>query len=86
MGPARHARRAHTVAKRRIQVIETLTDGVSGLFKKNHIELIVGDATLTADGDVKVGEMVLTADKAIVPATGSVKKPLPGLDFCGDDG
>ena len=43
------------VQARREKVVSTLTGGVSGLFKKNGIDLIEGDATLTAEGDVRVG-------------------------------
>jgi dihydrolipoamide dehydrogenase len=66
------------VGKRRQQVIKTLTGGVSGLFKKNGIELLEGEAGLTADGGVRVGGDELRAAKAIVVATGSVPKPIPG--------
>jgi dihydrolipoamide dehydrogenase len=72
------------IGERREKVIGTLTGGVSGLFKKNGVELIAGEASLTADGDVKVGETVYKAEKAVILATGSVKKPLPGLDFGGN--
>jgi dihydrolipoamide dehydrogenase len=72
------------IGERRKKVISTLTGGVAGLFKKNDIELISGEASLTADGDVKVGDTVYKAEKAVILATGSVKKPLPGLDFGGN--
>ena len=69
------------VNDRRTKVITTLTGGVSGLFKKNGVQLISGEASLTPDGDVKVGDTVYTANKGVVLATGSVRKPLPGLDY-----
>jgi dihydrolipoamide dehydrogenase len=72
------------IGERRKKVISTLTGGVSGLFKKNDIELINGEGTLTADGDVKIGDRVLKADKAVILATGSVKRPVPGLSFGGN--
>jgi dihydrolipoamide dehydrogenase len=72
------------IGERRTKVISTLTGGVAGLFKKNGIEVISGEASLTADGDVRVGDTVYKAEKAVVLATGSVKKPLPGLDFGGN--
>jgi dihydrolipoamide dehydrogenase len=72
------------IGERRKKVISTLTGGVSGLFKKNGVEVISGEASLTADGDVKVGDTVHKAEKAVILATGSVKKPLPGLDFGGN--
>src|SRR5450432_3526960 len=53
------------VIERRAKVVSTMTKGVAGLFKKNKIELIEGEATLTAAGTVRVGEDELSA-KAIV--------------------
>jgi dihydrolipoamide dehydrogenase len=70
------------VMKRRDKVVTTLTGGVSGLFKKNGIELIEGDATLAGDGKVVVGSQELTA-KTIVLATGSVRRPIPGAEYGG---
>jgi dihydrolipoamide dehydrogenase len=72
------------IGERRKKVISTLTGGVSGLFKKNNVEVISGEASLTAEGDVKVGDTVYKAEKGVILATGSVKKPLPGLDFGGN--
>ncbi len=68
------------VSARREKVIKTLTGGVAGLFKKNEIELIEGEAALAGSGSVRVGEQTLSA-KAIVLATGSVPKPIPGTEF-----
>src|SRR5436305_331601 len=74
------------VATRRDKVIKTLTGGVSGLFKKNSIEVIAGHGALTADGNVKVGGdfdgRELEA-RTIVLATGSVPLPVPGTSFGG---
>jgi dihydrolipoamide dehydrogenase len=70
------------VMARREKVVSTLTGGVSGLFKKNKIELIAGEATLTAEGTVRVGDDELSA-KAIVLATGSVPRAVPGIEFGG---
>jgi dihydrolipoamide dehydrogenase len=70
------------VSERRKKVIGTLTGGVSGLFKKNKIDYIEGEASL-ADGGVKVGDQALTASKCIVLATGSVGRPIPGTEFGG---
>ena len=70
------------VMARREKVVSTLTGGVSGLFKKNKIELIAGEATLTAQGTVRVGDDELSA-KAIVLATGSVPRAVPGIEFGG---
>src|SRR5581483_6747141 len=62
------------------KVIKTLTGGVSGLFKKNKIELIEGEGSLAGSGTVAVGEKSFTA-KTIVLATGSVGRPIPGTEF-----
>jgi dihydrolipoamide dehydrogenase len=73
------------VSERRKKVIKTLTGGVSGLFKKNGIELIEGHGSVTAEGNVKVGGSFdgneIAVAKAVVLATGSVKKPIPGTTF-----
>ena len=70
------------VMDRRAKVIKTLTGGVAGLFQKNGIELVEGEARLAGEGKVAIGEEVLSAT-SIVLATGSVGKPLPGVTFGG---
>ena len=70
------------VIKRREKVVSTLTGGVSGLFRKNGIELIQGEATLAGGRTVAVGGDRIEA-KTIVLATGSVKRPIPGAQFGG---
>ena len=70
------------VQARREKVVSTLTSGVSGLFKKNSIELIEGDGKLNADGSVSVGEQTLSA-AAVILATGSVPRALPGVELGG---
>jgi dihydrolipoamide dehydrogenase len=74
------------VGERRDKVIKTLTGGVSGLFKKNSIEYIEGLGKLTGDGNVVVGGdfdgRELEA-KTVVLATGSVPRPIPGVEFGG---
>jgi dihydrolipoamide dehydrogenase len=72
------------IGERRKKVISTLTGGVAGLFKKNNVEVISGEASLTPDGDVRVGDTVYNAGKAVVLATGSVRRPLPNLDYGGN--
>src|SRR3954465_6123478 len=71
------------VSQRRQKVIKTLTGGVAGLFKKNKIDFIEGVGALAGDGKVKVGDETYEAAKAIVLATGSVPKPVPGTSFGG---
>src|SRR5919198_661865 len=73
------------VGNRRDKVIKTLTGGVSGLFKKNGIEVISGHGSVTEDGNVKVGGdfdgTEYEVRKAVILATGSVAKPIPGTEF-----
>ena len=67
------------VAKHRDKVIETLTGGVGGLFKKNEVEVVDGHGSLNDDANVVVGGSFdgreLEADKVVL-ATGSISKPL----------
>ena len=70
------------IQARREKVVSTLTSGVGGLFKKNGIELIEGDAALTADGGVRVGEQTFAAGSVFL-ATGSVPRSLPGVELAG---
>jgi dihydrolipoamide dehydrogenase len=70
------------VSARREKVISTLVGGVSGLFKKNKIDLIEGEASLAGGGAITVNGDQITA-KTILLATGSVKRPIPGTEFGG---
>ncbi|MBS1862345.1 MAG: dihydrolipoyl dehydrogenase [Actinobacteria bacterium] len=65
---------------RRAKVSETLSSGVQMLWQKNKVTLISGDASLTPEANVKVGDDVYEA-KAVVLATGSVALPIPGVEF-----
>lgn len=73
------------VQARREKVISTLTGGVAQLLKKNGIELIAGEGSLTA-ADAPLGVLVagetLTAGKVIL-ATGSVRRSIPGVQLDG---
>jgi dihydrolipoamide dehydrogenase len=68
--------------RRREEVSQTLSGGVEGLWKKNKIEFIQGEGSLTAEGNVKVGEETYEA-QAVTLATGSVALPIPGVEFGG---
>src|SRR6202046_5887797 len=70
------------VSARRQKAVSTLTRGVSGLFKKNKIDLIEGSGSLAGGGQVTVGDQSIAA-KTILLATGSVKRPIPGVEFGG---
>jgi dihydrolipoamide dehydrogenase len=74
------------VSERRLKVISTLVGGVSGLFKKNKIDVIEGHGAVTSDGNVKIGgnfDGTEIEAKAVILATGSVPKPIPGTQFGG---
>jgi dihydrolipoamide dehydrogenase len=70
------------IQARRGKVVSTLTSGVAGLFKKNGIELIEGDAALGADGEVLVGGQSLGA-RSVILATGSIPRAIPGVELAG---
>jgi dihydrolipoamide dehydrogenase len=68
------------VQARREKVVNTLTSGVGGLFKKDGIDVLEGDASLNADGHVVVGDTAYAAATVIL-ATGSTPRSIPGVDF-----
>jgi dihydrolipoamide dehydrogenase len=70
------------VGAHRDKVIKTLTGGVGMLLKKNKVDVIEGVASLTKDGNVKVGDDEIEAGTVVI-ATGSVPKPILGLEFGG---
>jgi dihydrolipoamide dehydrogenase len=70
------------LGKRRAAVSESLSSGVKMLWDKNKIALIEGEGTLTAEGNVKVGDEVYEAG-TVVLATGSAALPIPGVEFGG---
>jgi len=70
------------LGKRRADVSESLSSGVKMLWDKNKVPMIEGDGSLTADGNVKVGDEVYEAGSVIL-ATGSVALPIPGVEFGG---
>src|ERR671939_2137400 len=70
------------VAAHRDKVIKTLTGGVSGLMKKNKVDVIEGHAALTEDANVRIGAAKDGTEleaKNVVIATGSIPKPILGL-------
>jgi dihydrolipoamide dehydrogenase len=68
------------LGKRREAVSESLSGGVKMLWDKNKVTLIEGDGSLTADGNVRVGEDVHESG-TVVLATGSGALPIPGAEF-----
>jgi dihydrolipoamide dehydrogenase len=75
------------VVKRSRGVAKQLSGGVGHLLKKNKVTVIMGEAALTAKGEVTVktdkGSEKLTS-KNIVLATGARARELPGLEADGD--
>jgi dihydrolipoamide dehydrogenase len=73
-------------AGHRDKVIKTMVGGVSMLFEKNKIEVLDGHGSLTEDGNVKIGGSFdgqeIEAGKVVL-ATGTIAKPLLGLQFGG---
>jgi dihydrolipoamide dehydrogenase len=65
------------------KVVERLYKGLSGLVKSRKIELVTGTGKLTSRSTVEVDGTTLTASKAVVLATGSYAKSLPGLKLDG---
>lgn len=68
------------LGKRRASVSESLSSGVKMLWDKNKVTFIEGEGSLTADGNVAVGDDVHEAG-TVVLATGSVPLPIPGAEF-----
>ncbi len=74
------------IQARREKVVTTLTGGVSGLFKKNKIDVIEGHGSVTDDGNVRVGgqfDGTEIAARFVIVATGSLPHPIPGTAFGG---
>ena len=70
--------------KRKDKVVDTLTKGIAGLFKKNKITPFYGAATLTGKQTVAVagdGESHTLTAKNIIIATGSEPVSLPGIEI-----
>ena len=67
---------------RKSKVVDQLTSGIKGLFKKNKVTFLAGHGSFVAKTDagwqVKVGEEVVEAKQVIV-ATGSSARHLPGI-------
>jgi dihydrolipoamide dehydrogenase len=65
------------------KVVEKLYKGLAGLIKSRKIEVVNGTGKLTSPTTVEVDGTTLTATKAVVLATGSYAKSLPGLELDG---
>jgi dihydrolipoamide dehydrogenase len=74
------------VVERRRRVVKTLTGGVAGLMRKNGVEVIEGHGAVTDEANVRIGGNFDGSEieaAAVILATGSVKRPIPGTSFGG---
>lgn len=73
------------VLKRKEQVVQTLTKGIEGLFRKNKITRIQGAAAFLSPQEVEVTGKDAGRLRArhFIIATGSVSAPLPGVEVDG---
>ncbi|HET6816787.1 MAG TPA: dihydrolipoyl dehydrogenase [Mycobacteriales bacterium] len=65
-------------------VVSRLHKGLSGLIKQRKIEVVEGTGKLVAPNAVEVDGARYEASKAVVLATGSYSRSLPGLDVDGE--
>ena len=77
-----------TFMKRKEKIVSDLVNGVGFLFKKNKVDHVEGTGKVLAAGKVEVtnskGEKQVLETKAIVLASGSVPRAIPGLEFDGE--
>ena len=71
------------LAGRRDAVVNHLWKGVQGLMRKNRIEVVQGCGTLEGGGRISVDGRVIQAG-AIIVATGSSPRTLPGIELDGE--
>lgn len=67
---------------RKNKVIATNTGGIDALFKAHGIDVIRGEGTITAPGQIQVGDTLVQATSIII-ATGGRPAQLPGLEYNG---
>jgi dihydrolipoamide dehydrogenase len=65
------------------KVVERLTKGVAGLFKKYGVEHVHGQAQLVEPHTIAVGDTQIEA-KNIIIATGARPRPVPGIEIDGE--
>jgi dihydrolipoamide dehydrogenase len=71
------------VNKYKNSVVERLYKGLTGLVKSRNITVVEGQGRLTSATTVDVEGTTYTAGKAVVLATGSYSRSLPGLEIDG---
>jgi dihydrolipoamide dehydrogenase len=65
-------------------VVERLYKGLTGLVKSRKITVVEGSGRMTSASTVEVDGTTYTAEKALVLATGSYSRSLPGLEIDGE--
>src|SRR6266700_428128 len=70
------------IAARRDGVVNQLWKGVQGLMRKNRIEVVLGCGVLQGGGRIQVDDRAIQA-RAIIVATGSSPRSLPGVELDG---
>jgi dihydrolipoamide dehydrogenase len=65
-------------------VVERLFKGLTGLVKSRNISVVQGSGKVTSPTTVEVDGTTYTAGKALVLATGSYSRSLPGLEIDGE--
>ena len=69
---------------RKNRIVKQFTSGIAGLFKKNKITHITGEASIVGSGEVEVnqnGDKKVLKAKNIIIATGSTPIEIPSLPF-----
>lgn len=72
----------NALLKRKSKVVSVNTGGIDALFKAYGIQLLQGEARITAPGKITVGDQEVVA-KSIIVATGGRPAILKGLEFNG---
>jgi len=72
------------VQARKDKIVKSLTGGIELLFKKNKIDWIKGTGRLAGKGQVEITDgqkQILASRKAIIVATGSQPRSVPGIEL-----
>ncbi len=67
---------------RKDSIVTQLTKGIAGLFQKNHVEHVAGEAKFTGPKTIAVGDESYEG-KAVIIAAGARPATLPGIEFDG---
>jgi dihydrolipoamide dehydrogenase len=70
-----------TVAKRNSGIVGRLHQGVQGLLKRRKVTVVNGRGAVTPDGGIAVDGTAYRGTKAVILATGSVPKSIPGFEI-----